>query len=174
MTRQESFDRDELLACGYGELFGHNGPQLPVPNMLMFDRITRITDAEGEHGEGMVEAELDVQPELWFFQCHFPGDPVMPGALGIDALWQLVGFFLGWTGEKGKGRALGCGEVKFFGQVLPDANKVTYRLDIKRVIRRELTMGVADGSVSVDGEEIYTAADLRVGLFEDPGDLEST
>lgn len=165
MTRTESFDREQLLACGHGKLFGPGSPQLPVPDMLMFDRITNISDEGGEYGKGQVEAELDVHPDLWFFHCHFPGDPVMPGALGIDALWQLVGFFLGWTGGDGKGRALGCAEVKFFGQVLPDADLVTYRLDIKRVIRRKLTMGIADGAVLVDGDQIYSAADLRVGLF---------
>lgn len=133
--------------------------------MLMFDRITRISDEGGAYGKGYVEAELDIHPDLWFFQCHFIGDPVMPGCLGLDAMWQLVGFYLAWIGGGGKGRALGVGEVKFTGQVLPRASKVTYQVDMKRVITRKLVLGIADGIVSVDGREIYTARDLRVGLF---------
>ncbi len=162
---KSSYERDELLACGHGELFGPGNAQLPVPNMLMLDRIKLISATAGEHGKGEIVAELDINPDLWFFGCHFPGDPVMPGCLGLDAMWQLVGFFLAWKGNKGKGRALGSGEVKFTGQVLPTAKKVTYRITLKRVIERKLVMGIADGTVEVDGREIYTAKDLRVGLF---------
>lgn len=165
MTKPTSFDRDELLKCGHGEMFGPGNAQLPVPNMLMMDRITKISDEGGLHGKGEIIGELDIHPDLWFFQCHFPGDPVMPGCLGLDAMWQMVGFFLAWVGNPGRGRALGVGEVKFTGQVLPKAKKVTYRINMKRVISRKLVLGVADGSVEVDGREIYTAKDLRVGLF---------
>lgn len=165
MTRPSSFEREELLKCGYGEMFGEGNARLPVGNMLMADRITSITEDGGQFGKGEIIAELDINPDLWFFECHFPGDPVMPGCLGLDAMWQMVGFFLGWKGNPGRGRALGAGEVKFFGQVLPTAKKVTYHLELKRVIERKLVMGIADGSLSVDGREIYTAKDLRVGLF---------
>ncbi|RLJ16637.1 3-hydroxyacyl-[acyl-carrier-protein] dehydratase FabA [bacterium endosymbiont of Escarpia laminata] len=165
MTKQPSFTRDELLACGRGELFGPGNAQLPTPNMLMMDRIINISDEGGEYGKGEILAELDINPDLWFFDCHFPGDPVMPGCLGLDAMWQLVGFFLGWIGNPGHGRALGVGEVKFTGQVLPKAKKVTYHIDMKRVISRKLVLGVADGVMKVDGREIYIAKDLRVGLF---------
>ncbi|RLJ15885.1 3-hydroxyacyl-[acyl-carrier-protein] dehydratase FabA [bacterium endosymbiont of Escarpia laminata] len=165
MTKQPSFTRDELLACGRGEMFGPGNAQLPTPNMLMMDRIINISDEGGEFGKGEILAELDINPDLWFFDCHFPGDPVMPGCLGLDAMWQLVGFFLGWIGNPGHGRALGVGEVKFTGQVLPKAKKVTYHIDMKRVISRKLVLGVADGVMKVDGREIYTAKDLRVGLF---------
>jgi 3-hydroxyacyl-[acyl-carrier protein] dehydratase/trans-2-decenoyl-[acyl-carrier protein] isomerase len=168
MNQQSSYTYDELLACGHGELFGPGNAQLPVPNMLMFDAITHINDSDGKHGKGSIEAELKVHPDLWFFSCHFPGDPVMPGCLGLDALWQLLGFYLGWTGGIGKGRALGCGEVKFSGQILPNNAAVHYSLDVKRVIRRKLCMGIADGEVTVDGTVIYRAADLRVGLFQNP------
>lgn len=160
-----SYERDELIACGHGELFGPGNAQLPVPNMLMLDRIAHISQTGGEFGKGEIIAELDISPELWFFACHFPGDPVMPGCLGLDAMWQLVGFYLGWRGNPGKGRALGAGEVKFTGQILPTAKKVTYHIDLKRVIERKLIMGIADGRVSVDGKDIYFAKDLRVGLF---------
>ena len=168
MNQQSSYNYDELIACGHGELFGPGNPQLPVPNMLMFDAITHIDETTGEHGKGLIQAELAVQPDLWFFGCHFPGDPVMPGCLGLDALWQLLGFYLGWVGGTGKGRALGCGEVKFTGQILPTNHRVKYRLDVKRVIKRRLYMGIADGEVDVDGEVIYRAMDLRVGLFQNP------
>lgn len=165
MTRPSSFDREELLKCGHGEMFGEGNARLPVGNMLMADRITTINADGGQFGKGEIIAELDINPDLWFFECHFPGDPVMPGCLGLDAMWQMVGFYLGWKGNPGRGRALGAGEVKFFGQVLPTAKKVTYHLELKRVIERKLVMGIADGSLSVDGREIYTAKDLRVGLF---------
>jgi len=162
---QQSFTREELLKCGQGELFGPGNAQLPVPNMLMMDRVTHISKEGGLFGKGEIKAELDINPGLWFFECHFPGDPVMPGCLGLDAMWQLVGFHLGWLGHPGKGRALGVDEVKFTGQVLPTAKLVKYQIDIKRVIARGLIMGIADGTVSVDGREIYTAKGLRVGLF---------
>jgi 3-hydroxyacyl-[acyl-carrier protein] dehydratase/trans-2-decenoyl-[acyl-carrier protein] isomerase len=165
MTRPSSFNRDELLSCGHGEMFGPGNARLPIGNMLMMDRILKITEDGGEFGKGEIIAELDINPDLWFFGCHFEEDPVMPGCLGLDAMWQLVGFYLGWKGNPGRGRALGSGEVKFFGQVLPHAKKVTYNIQLKRVIERKLVMGIADGSMSVDGREIYTAKDLRVGLF---------
>lgn len=163
---QNTYTREELLECGQGNLFGPGNAQLPAPNMLMLDRITDITIDGGQYGKGKIIAELDISPDLWFFDCHFPGDPVMPGCLGLDAMWQLVGFFLGWKGNQGKGRALGSGEVKFTGQILPTAKKVTYEIDIKRAIERKLIMGIADGKVSVDGREIYFAKDLKVGLFQ--------
>ena len=166
MTKQSAFSREELLKCGHGELFGAGNAQLPVPNMLMMDRITHISEQGGEYDKGEIQAELDIDPALWFFECHFPGDPVMPGCLGLDAMWQLVGFYLGWKGFEGKGRALGVGEVKFTGQVLPTAKVVSYQINLKRVIARGLIMGIADGSVIVDGREIYTAKGLRVGLFK--------
>lgn len=161
-----SFSRDELLACARGELFGPGNAQLPLPNMLMVDRITRVSEDGGRHGHGQLVAELDIRPDLWFFECHFAGDPVMPGCLGLDAMWQLVGFYLGWSGGQGRGRALGAGEVKFTGQVTPGNRLVTYVIDIKRIINRKLVMGVADGRMEVDGKEIYLAKDLRVGLFQ--------
>ncbi|EHQ53005.1 3-hydroxydecanoyl-(acyl carrier protein) dehydratase [Ectothiorhodospira sp. PHS-1] len=146
-------------------MFGPGNAQLPVPNMLMMDRINHISDEGGAFGKGEMRAELDINPDLWFFDCHFPGDPVMPGCLGLDAMWQLVGFYLAWIGNPGRGRALGVGEVKFTGQVLPSARKVTYQVDVKRVITRKLVLGIADGQVLVDDRLIYTAKDLRVGLF---------
>jgi 3-hydroxyacyl-[acyl-carrier protein] dehydratase/trans-2-decenoyl-[acyl-carrier protein] isomerase len=166
IKRQNSYNREELLTCGRGELFGPGNAQLPMPNMLMVDRIVSITEDGGPHGKGQIIAELDITPDLWFFDCHFPGDPVMPGCLGLDAMWQLVGFFLGWKGGLGRGRALGVGELKFTGQVLPTAKKVTYRIDLKRVIMRKLVMGIADATMEVDGKVIYEGKDLRVGLFQ--------
>jgi len=165
LTSKHSFTKEEILECGHGELFGEGNAQLPLPPMLMFDRITHISDEGGENGKGQIIAELDITPELWFFGCHFEGDPVMPGCLGLDSMWQLIGFFLGWKGGPGRGRALGAGEVKFTGQVTPKNKKVTYRIDLKRVIMRKLIMGIADASMEVDGKVIYTAKDLRVGLF---------
>lgn len=165
-NRRPSYEFEDLLACGRGELFAE-GPQLPLPPMLMFDRISELSEQGGEHGKGLVRAELMVKPDLWFFPCHFKGDPVMPGCLGLDALWQLLGFFLGWLGSSGKGRALGLGELKFSGQVLPSMKKVIYGLEIKRVMRSKLVLGIADGWLSADGNIIYRASDLKVGLFKD-------
>ena len=165
-TNQTSFSKEDLIACGHGDLFGPGNAQLPTDNMLMVDRITHISRDGGQYGKGQVVAELDINPDLWFFDCHFKGDPVMPGCLGVDAMWQLVGFYLGWRGNPGRGRALGSGEIKFSGQVLPTASKVVYTLDLKRVIERKLIMGISNGTVAVDGKVIYTAEDLRVGLFK--------
>ena len=167
MTRPSSFTREELLACGHGQMFGPGNARLPLPPMLMFDRITKINGDGGAHGKGEIVAELDVKPDLWFFGCHFETDPVMPGCLGLDALWQLLGFFLGWLGSSGKGRALGLGELKFSGQVLPTMKNVVYGLEIKRVMRSKLVLGIADGWLSADGNVIYKASDLKVGLFRD-------
>ncbi len=165
MKNQNSYTYEELLACGRGGMFGEGNAQLPLPPMLMFDRIVSITSDGGKYGNGQIIAELDVKPDLWFFGCHFQNDPVMPGCLGLDAMWQLVGFFLGWSGGPGRGRALGAGEVKFTGQVLPTGKLVRYHIDMKRVIMRKLVMGIADARMEVDGREIYVANDLRVGLF---------
>jgi len=165
MLKKSNYDRDELILCGKGELFGPGNAQLPLPPMLMFDRIVEINENGGKYGKGEIIAELDVESDLWFFDCHFKGDPVMPGCLGVDAMWQLVGFFLGWMGGPGKGRALGAGEVKFTGQVTPKCKVVKYRVDMKRVMMRRLVMGIADAVMEVDDRVIYTANDLRVGLF---------
>ncbi|MGH8178663.1 MAG: bifunctional 3-hydroxydecanoyl-ACP dehydratase/trans-2-decenoyl-ACP isomerase [Steroidobacter sp.] len=164
--RQSSFTREELLACGAGKLFGPNTPRLPVDPMLMFDRVTLISDQGGSYGRGEVRAELDINPSLWFFACHFLDDPVMPGCLGLDAMWQLIGFFLAWGGHRGMGRALGVEEVRFTGEVLPQAKRVTYQIDVRRVIARRLVMVSGDGALAVDGQTIYTAKGLRVGVFE--------
>ena len=163
--KKNSYSYDDLINCGNGGLFGPGNAKLPLPPMLMFDRITEINDTNGAFKKGSLKAELDIKKDLWFFECHFREDPVMPGCLGLDAMWQLVGFYLGWAQHPGKGRALGVGEVKFTGQILPTAKKVTYKINIKRLITRKLIMGIGDGIVSVDGREIYTAKDLRVGLF---------
>jgi 3-hydroxyacyl-[acyl-carrier protein] dehydratase/trans-2-decenoyl-[acyl-carrier protein] isomerase len=168
VSARSSFDRESLLECGKGGLFGPGNAQLPLPPMLMIDRIMYISAEGGAHGRGEISAELDITPEQWFFACHFHGDPVMPGCLGLDAMWQLVGFFLGWGGSPGRGRALGVGEVKFTGQVTPDVKLVRYQIDMKRVVRRKLVLGVADGGLFADGKLIYSASDLRVGLFS-PG-----
>src|SRR5713101_4190009 len=166
LDRRGGYEYEDLLACGRGELFGPGNAQLPLPPMLMFDRISEISETGGEYGKGVVRAELDMKPDLWFFGCHFKGDPVMPGCLGLDALWQMVGFFLGWTGGEGRGRALGLGELKLSGQVMPNVRKIVYNVDIKRVIRLKLVLGVADGWLSADDEIIYRAKDLKVGLFK--------
>jgi 3-hydroxyacyl-[acyl-carrier protein] dehydratase/trans-2-decenoyl-[acyl-carrier protein] isomerase len=170
--RASSFDYDELIKCAQGQLFGPGNAQLPLPPMLMFDRITQISDDGGANGKGQVEAEFDIKPDLWFFKCHFQGDPVMPGCLGMDALWQLLGFSLGWLGGLGSGRAISVGEVKFTGQVLPTAKLLKFELKIKRVIMRRLCMGIADGRVMCDGEMVFEAKDIRVGLFKNPARAE--
>jgi 3-hydroxyacyl-[acyl-carrier protein] dehydratase/trans-2-decenoyl-[acyl-carrier protein] isomerase len=170
-VRPSSYSYEDLLTCSQGKLFGPGNAQLPAPNMLMLDRITRIADDGGAYNKGEIKAELDINPDLWFFECHFKNDPVMPGCLGLDAMWQLVGFYLGWLGHPGRGRALGVGEVKFSGQVLPTGKTVQYQIDIKRVIARGLVMGIADATMSIDGREIYAAKNLRVGLFTSTKDF---
>ena len=163
--RQSSYTREELIEAGELETFGAGNARLPLPNMLMFDRITHIDDTGGSFNKGEIRAELDIDPSLWFFACHFRNDPVMPGCLGLDAMWQLIGYYLAWIGGAGRGRALGVGEVKFQGQVLPESKLVTYRLEMTRVIKRRLVMGVGNAEMDVDGRTIYRATDLRVGLF---------
>lgn len=167
VKHRNSFDLAALLECAHGRLLGPGNPRLPLPPMLMFDRITHIADRGGLNDKGQIVAEFDIKPDHWFFKCHFESDPVMPGCLGLDAMWQMVGFFLGWLGGNGRGRALGVGEVKFTGMVLPDAKLVSYVIDLKRVIMRRLILGIADGVMKVDGKPIYEAKDLRVGLFTD-------
>ncbi|MBL4855105.1 MAG: bifunctional 3-hydroxydecanoyl-ACP dehydratase/trans-2-decenoyl-ACP isomerase [Robiginitomaculum sp.] len=169
---RSSYDYDDLIISGEESLFGDGNAQLPLPPMLMFDRITHIADTGGKFDKGLITAELDVNPDLWFFDCHFKNDPVMPGCLGLDAMWQLVGFFLGWGGSPGKGRALGVGKVRFSGQVTPDVKLVKYTVDLKRVIRRRLVLGIADATMEADGEVIYKAEDLRVGTFVPPENVE--
>ena len=163
--RESSFSYEKLIQCGNGILFGEGNAQLPLPPMLMMDRIIDINENGGKFSKGEIIAELDIKPDLWFFDCHFKGDPVMPGCLGLDAMWQLVGFYLGWLGQPGKGRALGVGEVKFTGQVLQNIKKVTYHISLKRLILRKLILGVADGVLKADGKIIYEAKDMKVGLF---------
>jgi len=165
MSKQHVFEREDILKCGTGEMFGPEFAKLPLPNMLMVDRVANINDDSGAFGKGSVTAELNIDPDLWFFKCHFRDDPVMPGCLGLDAMWQLTGFFLTWCGHKGKGRALGAGDVKFTGQILPTHKLVTYQIDIKRVIARKLVLAISDATVSVDGKQIYEAKGLKVGLF---------
>lgn len=167
--RRSSYEYEDLLSCGRGELFGPGNAQLPLPPMLMFERISSLTEAGGAHGKGQMVAEMRVAGNPmcdWFFACHFKGDPVMPGCLGLDAMWQLTGFYLGWLGAPGRGRALGVGEVKFSGMVLPTVKRIEYVIDMKRVILRKLKLAIADGTLKADGEVIYTATDMRVGLFE--------
>ncbi len=165
-TPKKSYSYEDIIQCGEGKLFGPGNAQLPAPPMLMFDRITNVDEQGGENGKGVIEAEFDINPDLWFFQCHFKGDPVMPGCLGLDALWQLLGFYLGWTGAAGSGRALGLGELKLSGQVKPTTKLVKYVVDLKRVINRKLVMGIGDGRMYADGELIYEAKGLKVGLFD--------
>jgi len=166
--QKSSYTYEDIISCGQGEMFGPGNAKLPLPPMLMFDRITHVSVDGGKFEKGFIEAELDIKPELWFFQCHFIGDPVMPGCLGLDAVWQLLGYYLGWLGAPGSGRALGVGEVKFSGQVLPENKKVTYRVDMKRIINRKLVLGIGDATVSVDGKVIYEMEGLKVGLFDNP------
>ena len=164
--KKESYTNEELLSCGRGELFGEGNARLPLPPMLMFDRIMAITEEGGKYNNGQIIAEMDIHKDLWFFQCHFESDPVMPGCLGLDAMWQLLGFYLGWLGLEGKGRALSVGNVKFSGMVLPTVKKLEYKITLKRVLTSKLILGIGNGMLIADGNEIYKAEDLRVGLFK--------
>ena len=166
MEKKSSYTKEELLQCAHGTMFGIGNARLPLPPMLMFDRITKITDSTGQFSKGEIHAELDIKPDLWFFDCHFEMDPVMPGCLGLDAMWQLVGFYLGWIGNPGRGRALGSAGVKFGGEILKESKLVNYKIDIKKVIKRGVIVGVGNGVVSVDGTEIYSADGLKVGLIK--------
>ena len=175
--RRSSYEYEDILACGRGELFGPGNAQLPLPPMLMFERISSISETAGENGKGQIVAEMQIadNPQCeWFFNCHFKDDPVMPGCLGLDALWQMTGFFLGWLGAPGRGRALGVGEVKFTGMVLPSVKRIEYVVDFKRVILRKLKLGIADGRVMADSETIFTATDLKVGLFDAADTVQNT
>ena len=165
IMKKNSYSYDDLITCGNGDLFGPGNAKLPLPPMLMFDRITEINDNNGTFNKGSLKAELDIKDDLWFFDCHFKKDPVMPGCLGLDAMWQLLGFYLGWLGEKGKGRAISVGKVKFTDMVLPSTRKLQYTINLKRVLTGKLILGIADGQLDADGKTIYEATDLRVALF---------
>ena len=164
--QKSSYNYEEILTCGRGEMFGPGNAQLPVPPMLMISEITDISETGGEKDKGYIRANFKISPDLWFFECHFPGDPVMPGCLGLDALWQLTGFYLGWLGEPGKGRAISTGEVKFTGMITPETKLLEFEIDFKRVMRGRLVLGIADGIVKADGETVFAAKDLRVALFK--------
>tara|TARA_B100000965_G_scaffold299671_1_gene258048 strand:- start:191 stop:694 length:504 start_codon:yes stop_codon:yes gene_type:complete len=167
MIKKSSYNYDELIDCGNGKLFGPGNAKLPLPPMLMFDRITEISENNGVYKKGIIKAVLDIKDNLWFFNCHFKDDPVMPGCLGLDAMWQLVGFYLGWLGNPGKGRALGVGTVKFTGEVLKNIKKATYEINMKRILVKEgATVGLANGSLKADEKLIYSAENLKVGLFK--------
>ncbi len=167
MKKKSTYSYDDLIKCGNGELFGPGNAKLPLPPMLMFDRITEIMENEGAFKKGVLKAELDIKSDLWFFDCHFREDPVMPGCLGLDAMWQLVGFYLGWLGNPGRGRALGVGTVKFTGEVLKNVKLATYEIDMKRILVKEgTTVGLANGLLKADNKKIYSAENLKVGLFK--------
>ena len=165
MEQKNNYNYEDLISCAKGELFGPGNAQLPMPPMLMFDKITNISSDGGSKNKGVIKAEMEIKPDLWFFDCHFIDDPVMPGCLGLDAMWQLLGFYLGWLGEKGRGRAISVGNVKFSGMILPQTKKLEYTINLKRVLTSKLVLGIADGLLSADGEVIYEASDLRVALF---------